>query len=279
MNEKLKKLAKKVEGLIDKSETPQLVYEDLTYVARKQKDYFKHLGPDNLIKLVFYIYSIKNTNNFDLGDKMINNLMFIKLIDTEGNHSVNSCDECGGDGYLRCDVCNGNGTVDCDECDGTGERDCGYCDGEGEIDGEECDECGGAGEERCEECSGDGNVECDNCRGGEVVCQECDGNGEVPSDSDFDFYIKSIVTWNKEIANVCELRENEGIPAMSEYDFDRLRDEYILLFNEDSSAPLDIDENEMYCIETTTEPELRFLNVMTIQMFNKRDEISHLLQK
>lgn len=278
MNEKLKKLSIKVEGLIDNGETPQLIYDDLTRIARKQKDYFTHLGPDNLIKLVFYIYSIKNTNNFDLGDKMINNLMFIKLIDTEGNRTVNSCDECGGDGYIRCEECGGNGTVDCSKCNGNGEHDCTYCDGDGEVDGVECDECEGSGEERCEECRGDGSVDCNYCSNGESYCSECDGKGEITSDSDFDFYIKSIVTWNRGIASVCELREDEGVPAMSEYDFDRLRDEYILLFNEESSLPLDINENEMYCIETTTEPELRFLNVMTIQMFNKRDEISHLLR-
>lgn len=262
MNEKLKKLAKKVEGLISGGETPQQVYDLLIGVAKKQKDYFSHLGPDNIIKLTFYIYSIKNTNNFDLGDKMINNLSFIKLVQTEGNHTVNSCEECGGDGYVRCDVCDSTGKIECDYCDGSGEV-------EGEVEGfETCDDCGGDGEIDCEECGGDG----------EMVCNECGGNGEVESDSNYDFYVVSIVTWDRNIANVCELRENSGEPAMSEYDFDRLRDDYIMLFSDERSAPIDIQENELYCIQITTEPELRFMQTMDIKMLDLRGEFDHLLQ-
>lgn len=283
MDEKLKKLARKVEGLISGGETPQQVYDLLIGVAKKQKDYFTHLGPDNIIKLTFYIYSIKNTNNFELGDKMINNLSFIKLVQTEGNHTVNSCEECGGDGYVRCEACDRTGRVECGECGGDGEVDCFECDGTGEVEGEEgregCGNCEGTGQDECSECGGDGEVSCDECGGdGEMVCNECDGNGEIESDSNYDFYVVSIVTWDRDIANVCELREDTNEPAMSEYDFDRLRDEYIMLFSDERSAPINIQENELYCIQITTEPELRFLSTMDIKMFDFRGEFDHLLQ-
>jgi hypothetical protein len=256
MDEKLKKLARKVSGLILSSETPQIIYDELTVIANKQKDYFNYLGPDNLIKLVFYIYSIKNTNNFILGDKMINNLSFIKLVETEGNHTVYDCTNCGGGGYINCDICNGNGEVECEECDG-----------DREVDGEYCDVC-----------DGHGHVDCGGCLSGEVECEECDGNGEIESETDYVFFIKHVVTWDSNIANVCELRETDNVPAMSEYDFDRLRDDYILLFIDEDSEPLNILENELYCIKITTEPDLRFVGTMQVKFRNDfKQDIIHLL--
>jgi hypothetical protein len=280
MNEKLKKLSKKVEGLISDGETPQLVYDKLTLIAKKQKEYFNHLGPDNLIKLVFYIYSIKKTNSFKLGDKMINNLSFIKLVQTEGNHTVNTCDECDGNGELDCELCD-RGEIECDECDGNGEVSCPDCGGDGRQMGdgelEDCEECDGTGNISCPDCGGEGVGLCDSCSDGKNECSKCYGHGEIESETDYDFYVVSIVTWDRDIANVCELRENNEEPAMSEYDFDRLRDEYILLFSDENSKPLNIQENKLYCIQITTEPELKFINTMNIKMFDYRNEIDHLL--
>jgi hypothetical protein len=284
MNEKLKKLARKIEGLVDRTDPPQLVYDDLCVIAKRQEDYFKHLGSDNFIKLVFYIYSIKNTNDFALGDKMINSLSFIQLIETEGNHTVKTCESCGGDGEYECDDCDGNGYINCDRCDGDGKIDCRSCDGDGREMGdgewEDCEDCEGSGEESCPDCDGEGTVTCDSCSGGQISCDYCDGNGDIESDTDYDYTYRSIVTWSRQISDPCELKEKQNEPAMSEYDFDRLRDEYITLHIHEDSEPLDILENEMYCIFITTEPELRFRDSnksMTVDMSRFSRLQDHLL--
>lgn len=284
MDEKLKKLARKIEGLVDRTEPPQMVYDDLSVIAKRQRDYFTHLGPDNFIKLVFYIYSLKNTNNFDLGDKMINNLSFIQLIETEGNHTIKTCEECDGSGEVDCDNCDGNGHIECDKCEGSGEIDCRSCDGDGRQMGdgewEDCEDCEGSGEEGCPNCYGEGSSSCEYCSDGKTECGTCEGHGDVQSETDYDYTLRSIVTWNKEISNVCELKEGENEPAMSEYDFDRLRDEYITLYIHENSEPLDILHNEMYCVSMSTQPELRFREnnkIMYVDMFRLSDLFDHLL--
>jgi len=80
MNDKLKKLASKLSELIPKSETPQQVYDGLILVMQKQSDYFKYLGPDNVVKLTLYIYSFKTTGKFNVGDTMISSLGLIMLL-------------------------------------------------------------------------------------------------------------------------------------------------------------------------------------------------------
>jgi hypothetical protein len=130
MDEKIKKLAVKTEGLID-YQSPQMVFDKLGDIARKQKEYFEYLGPDNFIKLSIYIHSLKETNNFKLGEKILNNLMFSKLVTTEGNRHVSQCDECEGSGELNCDYCGGDGKINCETCQQSGEVECPECDGDG----------------------------------------------------------------------------------------------------------------------------------------------------
>lgn len=256
MDEKIKKLSRKVEGLISVSDSAQSVYDQLTYVAKNQRDYFIHLGPDNLIKLSIYIYSLKETNDFKLGEKIINNLSFIELVSSEGNPYFEECPDCGGDGTIRCDSCDGLGLIDCEECEGSGE-----------IDGEACQTCDGDGEVTCGYCGGDGDE----------TCQTCDGNGDLESDDEIFYNVHTIVTWSKKIQESCELRENTGEPAMSESEFDSLRDQYIILnLSDDEHGPLDIQIGEMYCVAMESEPQLKFMGGMRIEWHHKYNEIAHL---
>jgi hypothetical protein len=244
MEEKLKKLSIKIKDLVGGS-APQSIYDSLTYFATKQEDYFKYLGPHNFIKLLFYIYSIKTTKNFDLGDKMINNLSFIRLVNTEGTNTVETCS-----------YCDGVGVVNCDECDGTGSIE--------DIQGHYYDD----------------TIECGTCRGKAFsTCPNCDGDGEIELKRFYDFYIEDIVTWDRHISNMCELREGDNLSVFSVQEFDNLRNEYITLFIKGDSAPLDIQKDEYYCTQMTTEPELRFLTGMRIKMFGLKNNINHLLHQ
>lgn len=284
MDEKIKKLAIKVEGLVKYFGTPQDTYDNLVEVAKNQREYFNYLGPENFVKLALYIYSLKETKGFELAEKWINNLAFAELLTTEGNKYTYHCDECGGDGYVNCDNCDRTGNVECDECEGTGEENCYECDGDGKIVGDEgledCGECGGTGNVECGNCDGAGEVTCDYCSGnGEVQCEICDGSGEIESNDEVVYSMYFIMTWNKNIKDACELKEEDNEPAMSEYDFDRLRDNYVVLFWDDNyHGPLDVIENEMYCTAYSDEPNLTFTSNMKVDLRFKRDNARHLFQ-
>jgi hypothetical protein len=282
MNEKIKKLAVKVEALVKYFGTPQDTYDDLVKLAKNQKDYFIYLGEANFVKLAIYIYSLKETKGFELADKWINNLAFAELVTTENNKYTYTCDECGGDGYTDCSECSGRGKVQCNNCEGKGELECPECDGDGRQMGdgewEDCESCDGEGETECEYCDGEGDITCDYCNGDQQTqCENCDGQGEIDSDTDVVYSTFTIVTWNKDIQDACELNEGIVEPAMSEYDFDRLRDEYIILFFDDTlHGPLNILENEMYCVDYSDDPNLVFTQRMHVDLKFKRNNANHL---
>ena len=239
MNEKIKKLAKNVSELLpDDPKDPQDVYDTFSPVYSSQADYFRNLGPENIIKLVFYIYSLKSTGDFSLGDKMINNLSFASLFTTSGNYADEECPGCEGSGQISCDNCDYEGRVKCDQCDGDGE----------DSSGETCDDCQGSGDVYCDQCGGDGDIRCD----------ECSGTGEIETDRlHFEHYY--ICTWSEEIKNACELEVGTKEPVMSEYDFDRLRgDNFLTLSYQGGESELRsfVDVNEMYCITYEDEPRL-----------------------
>jgi hypothetical protein len=239
MNDKLKRLAKNISELLpDNPKSPQNVFDSFSNnVYESQKDYFNALGSDSIIKIILYIYSLKETGEFKMGDNMINRLSFASLFFTSGNYSQITCDSCGGDGVVECDYCNHNGLASCEECGGDGT----------DSDGEECGDCGGQGEVYCNNCGGDGGI----------TCSSCDGTGEVESD-EVEYNYSYICTWNNEIKNLCELNEGTQEPAMSEYDFDRLSDDYITLFYTEEAAELRnfVDTNVLYCISYLDEPKL-----------------------
>lgn len=260
MDEKLKKLAIKVEGLLHTYSTPQATYYSIVDLAKSQKDYFTYLGPENLLKLTFYVYSFKKTNGFKLAEKIINNLTFIELIQTDNDKYLNDCPECRGDGVIRCDSCDGIGSFECQECGGDGEI---YV---GNGSNHECENCSGNGEISCQDCNGDGEINCDNCG----------GIGEIESDDEVFYTIYTVVTWNDNIKNICELRENTNEPIMSEDEFNELADTFIILHYFNEHGPLNISENEMYCIGMSDEPNLRFNSDMVIDWFYTHFNASHL---
>jgi hypothetical protein len=113
MDERIKKVAQKLHKSIKNYNDVSEVYEGVRTIALQQTDYFSHFGPDFLIKLTLYIYSLKTTGDFKLGEKMVNNLSFIQLISTNNIHSVSECKTCGGDGYTRCGRCKGYDVIEC----------------------------------------------------------------------------------------------------------------------------------------------------------------------
>jgi hypothetical protein len=269
MNEKLKKLAVNLSELISKSETPQEVYNGLIPLMQKQYDYFKYLGPDNVVKLTLYIYSFKTTGKFNEADTMISSLGFANLITTEGTEYVKECESCDGGGELDCEYCD-RGEIQCGECEGTGEVNCPECDGDGRQMGdgewEDCEACNGSGNMSCEDCSGDGYLQCDNCNNGKNECWDCSGHGEVETNQlKYDAYL--VVTWNRDINRDFSTNENSKYPALSEYEFDRLRDEYIVLtYEDDGHAEFQdwVKTNEVYCTFYSDEPNLNLTEKMRV---------------
>lgn len=264
MNEKLQRLAKRMVDLFPdkKFKSPQDCFILFKEIYKKQYEYFQNFEPQNTLKLIIYIYSLKNSGDFKLADKLLNNLSFASLFITQGNSYMIDCEYCSGDGTINCDVCDATGEVDCDECSANGETVCTACDGTGnvEVDGEneECDECYGDGEVDCNDCGGSGRVRCSDCYGeGTEECQECDGTGEVESgEVEYDYYV--IVTWNQFIKDRCELTSGTLEPALSEYDFNRLSDDYIIVGYQDDHAEFRtrVQTNEVYCTNYEDEPEL-----------------------
>lgn len=206
---KIKNLSKKIVDVIKTYDSPTSVYYELCDIAKKQEDYFRYLGPENLIKLTIYLYSLKKTKSLNLADKLINNLLFAELVSTENEQYYEEC--------TKCDVYTSN--------------DCNYCDGTGEINSED----------------------------------------EV-------FYTTySVVTWNKVIQDACELRKGTSEPMFSENEFQLLSNDCIILnINDINSGPLNIIEDEMYCIFYSDDPKLEFTNKMQVSMKLNKKYISQL---
>ena len=278
MNDKIKRLAKNITELLKNTETPQDTYDSLNFLMKKQRDYFQHMSPENVLKLCFYCYSYSQTKSFEMSDDMLNKIGFAVLFYNTGNHHRQECDECSGNGEVNCNYCDGSGNVECDECSGSGEVVCDYCEGEGtDIDenGETvtCPECNGKEEITCPECNGNGEVSCNNCSSGQETCEYCDGDGEVETD-EYLYERCFIVTWNKFIKDRCEYTEQDTDITMSEYEFDRRRDNYIKLNNQEE-LPLDfadwVQENEMYCSFYGDNPKLTLNIEMRLDTYKSDD--------
>ena len=263
MNEKLQRLAAKMVGLFPEDfKSAQNCYDQFRIVYKKQFEYFANFEPSNTLKLVLYIYSLKNTDNFKLAENILNKSGFASLFIMEPDYYRDTCNDCGGDGSFTCDDCGGDGNVNCDTCEGNGTVSCNTCDGTGKVDinGEEveCIECSGSGEVTCDECNGSGNDVCNECEGnGQLNCQTCDGDGETQtSEHSYQYYV--IITWNSFIKNRCELESGTMTPALSEYDFDRLGDEYIILGydEEHSEFRSAVLPDDVYCANYEDEPTL-----------------------
>lgn len=268
MDEKIKKTATKLQGLVKHYDGPPgEVYYDVRKIAETQSEYFFHLGADNIIKLTLYIYSLKKTGDFKLGEKMINNLSFIQLLVTDNEPSIKECKSCDGSGMSRCERCKGSGLIECPKCDGDGEVSCDWCD---ENDDEECDECLGSETMNCSNCKGSGDVYCPSCRReGETVCETCGGEGEIVDENEVDYEIYFIATWNKQIQDLCELRAETLEPVMSLTQFLRSIDKFLELTRWKNSGPLKVDKDQMYCIHYSNEPEMYLQKNMLIRPTNR----------
>ena len=209
MSDKIKRLAKNLAVMIPERETLQDTYELLTDYMFKQKEYFSRMSPHDIVKLLFYIWSIHKTHSTDAGDTILNDISFAVLFYTEGDNHKEECDDCDGDGEVRCHVCDGDGNV---------------------------------------------------------LCNECDGDDEL----DYNEYF--IVTWNKFIKDRCELTEDDSDITLSEYDFDRLRNKYVVLHMEQKHADLMdfVESNELYCIYYNDNPSMYFTPKMELYTHNNR---------
>ena len=239
MNDKLKRLSKNVSELFsNKVRSPQQVFDIFnSQIYKSQQAYFNALGGDSIIKIVLYIFSLKKTGDFKMGDDMINKLSFASVFYTTGYYT-----------NIDCDFCEGRGIEDCGKCDSNGYEDCDACGGDGEgMDGNTCRRCSGNGTETCIECNG----------AGEVECNECDGNGEFETD-ELIYIHHYICTWDNEVKTQFKLNEKTNEPAMSEYDFDRLGDEYIVLMSTENNSELRnfVEINQVYCISYLNEINL-----------------------
>lgn len=267
MDERIKKVAQKLHKSIKNYNDVSEVYQGVRTIALQQTDYFSYFGPDFLIKLTLYIYSFKTTGDFKLGEKMVNNLSFIQLLTTNNEPSIKECESCNGSGMETCERCKGTGLIECPTCEGDGEVSCEWCD---DYDGEECDECLGSETMNCSNCKGSGEVYCPSCRReGETVCETCGGEGEIESEDEVSYEIYFIATWNKQIQNLCELRTETLEPVMSLTQFLRLSNDYLQLTRWDGSAELNIDKDQMYCLDYSNEPEMHLQKNMLIRPRNR----------
>jgi len=255
---KLRSLAKKLEEIVDGG-TPQLIYDNLVPLMKSQSEYFKMHDKDFLVNLVFYIFSYKKTGNFDLGQKMINNLFFVNLFQPTNEYFSDTCYSCGGNGDYECDTCYGSGEEDCHNCDGVGKVDCDDCGGTGELEDDDaeseeevyhtCSFCAGTGQVECDACDGYKTEQCHNCNGnGRLSCDECDGTGEVETD-ELNYYVYEICSWSKNIYNRCELRMNTDEPTFSEEEFNELKKDFLILhsYEEHDNLIDDLETDMFYC--------------------------------
>ena len=203
MDEKLKKVALKLSKKYKSSSVFEAYIKFMDEVSANE-EYFSRYTPDQLVKIPIYIYSIIETNGFDLGDSMIKNAWIGNIFEFGADDYDNEqCDNCDASGYISCDECEG-GSAQCGHCDGDGKVECDTCDGIGvDDDGDgTCDNCNGNGEVDCDWCDGEGTVSCRNCNGdGSLNCDDCDGSGEIES-SKLKYWNTTIIVWDKKLINM-----------------------------------------------------------------------------
>jgi len=276
MNDKLKRLAINVSELIrTDDETLQSTYDNLKMLMSNQKDYFSYFSPENILKLTFYVWSYKKTGDFKVADKVLDKIAFAVLFTTEGNTYEEECSQCDGNGNQSCSYCDGDGNIQCDTCEGDGEVYCSECDGSGAIEDDDgrlidCDECDGKGKMDCSDCDGSGENRCNQCYGeGSEECDVCDGSGMEQTDQ-LVYNVYNIVTWSNYFKDRCELTEQRMEITMSEYDFDRLRNDYIVLSHDEEHAEFRVlvEVNEMYCPFYSDSPKLNFQTQTMTIFFN-----------
>jgi hypothetical protein len=280
-NSKLQKLATKMVGLFreDYFESPQICFESFKKIYAQQYEYFGNFNAPSIIKLVLYIYSLKNEGNFKLADSMLNNLGFASLFISGGNVYEVECPDCDGDGHYKCRNCGGDGEIECGHCGSDGQTTCESCGGGGTTyrNGEEenCYECDGDGEVTCSECGGSGSYNCTWCGGsGDINCDKCNGDGYIES-SEYEYNYYVIATWNKFIKDRCELQVNTRQPALSEENFDDLRNEFIIIGSDEDHSEFRkwVEFDKFYCTNYDDEPDLFVTKSPTLWMWFNDDKL------
>ena len=210
--EKLQYTASSLDSLIPQDISNQEIFDNLKNVVRRYRAKFEFYSQDDLINIFFNIISLRNTGNFTYADQIRNDVKFICVVEGNDVQHEFTCDDCQGQGYQDCEDCGGGGTEECGHCDGSGLETCFECDGEGKVkDGEEeikCDDCNGDGDVECTECDGSGRTDCSSCNAGTVYCDACDGTGELKEDDVYDYDLRLVCSWNRELNNQMELAEN-----------------------------------------------------------------------
>ena len=104
---KLQKLAIKIVDLFpqDEFDSPQECFDEFVKIYNKQHDYFSNFNEPDLIILIFYIYSFKNTKGFKLSDDMLSRMGFASLFITQGVYHNTECPSCNGNGEFTCIGC------------------------------------------------------------------------------------------------------------------------------------------------------------------------------
>lgn len=254
-NEKLKNIAKKIGGNFKNSETPTDLYRSFTSLALSQKEYFlNRFEPYQLIKLIIYCWSFKKTNNFDLGDKIINELEFLTLTYHSSEEYLKDCPTCYGAGTDVCSECQGYGTIECDECRGRGKVDCPECDG----NDPECEVCDSFGKVYCAACDGYERVDCDHCDEGYVTCHTCDGQTEVETGEILQ-NIVYIMSWSPTLNFEAKKSEETLGPLVSTDDLIDYEDNYILTnirFGHNTLDPEVILPDLYYTIDVDDDPPM-----------------------
>jgi hypothetical protein len=250
MNDRLKRIAKKLQQQFPVKEfnEPQEAYTMFSDIYIEHKEFFKIFKPEEIIKLVIYIYSYKNTKDFDYGDKILNNLSFSDLLLITEKEHIATCNQCGGYGGYDCETCYGSGEAQCEECGG-----------DGEIGGDICDKCSGKGDSECETCGGTGNQTCD----------YCEGDGEYVSDES-EYQLYTIACWDKDMNNACEQSEGDLYGAFT-YDYFLNRfEKYIILNIENNHEKLnnDLQMDKMYATSYDDNPKLFISGQKTLKIFN-----------
>jgi hypothetical protein len=138
MNNKLKKISKKLSGLVSNHKTHQEVYDRLSHIWNQESYYFSILSPEDLLYLVFYVKDYLDNGNFNKSDAIISNLFLTALIMPHNENAYESCQTCDGRGEISCEYCSGSGEDyeddNCRECNGYGSVECPDCHGHGEVE-------------------------------------------------------------------------------------------------------------------------------------------------
>jgi hypothetical protein len=239
MNERIKKIANKLSENIRWKGINQIYYDLFNRMLKTSMDYFNRFSANDMLKLVIYIYSIKNFNNTTVGDKIIETAWVGNYLRYEEDDFENeTCDNCAGDGDIRCDNCDRDGNEECRTCSGSGSVFCESCGGDGEDDeGGECDECNGTGEFTCDQCEGAGLITCRSC-GGDVYerCLECEGDGSIETEK-LNYTKTSFMTWDPILIESFRNSYELDKPIFIDSNFEDYKDENkLLILNEESDS-------------------------------------------